>query len=131
MDPMTKPKPAKKMRTAIPAVLSVLLAGVVLIFGSCGPKEKPVGPDSGTSSAESGTVTPGPGTNEPGTVTDEPGPLYADGELAYISNRDGTCSVSGIGGFRGSELVIPAVSTAGDRVTAVRRMAFYGCTDLT
>ena len=39
--------------------------------------------------------------------------------LAYISNGDGTCFVSGIGTCTDTDVVIPAVSPAGDTVTGI------------
>ncbi len=46
--------------------------------------------------------------------------------LDFISNGDGTCYVSGIGTYKSKDIVIPATSPDGDRVTAIGEMAFYG-----
>ncbi len=51
--------------------------------------------------------------------------------LAFTSNGDGTCAVSGIGIFTDNELVIPSVSPNGDRVTEIGKNAFYQCKNLT
>lgn len=47
--------------------------------------------------------------------------------LEFQSLGDGTCLVSGIGGFRGSELVIPDESPEGDEVIGIGSRAFEGC----
>jgi hypothetical protein len=52
-------------------------------------------------------------------------------ELVFISNGDGTCSVSVIGKFDGSAVVIPAESPIGDAVTAIDDFAFGNCKGLT
>ena len=44
--------------------------------------------------------------------------------LAFTSNGDGTCYVSGIGTYTSCELVIPAVSPSGDTVIAIGDGAF-------
>ena len=50
--------------------------------------------------------------------------------LVFYSNGDGTCYVNDIGDFEGGLLVIPAISPAGDRVTAIAPFAFSRCTNL-
>ena len=45
-------------------------------------------------------------------------PKYSEG-LKFISNGDGTCSVSGIGTCTDTEIVIPSISPSGDTVTAI------------
>ena len=47
--------------------------------------------------------------------------------LNYKSNGNGTCSVSGIGSFTGTDLLIPPVSSTGDRVTGIGDTAFSYC----
>ncbi len=49
---------------------------------------------------------------------------YFSKGLAYTSNNDGTCSVSGIGACTDTEIVIPPVSPAGDVVTSIGTHAF-------
>ena len=56
--------------------------------------------------------------------------MYSQG-LAYTSNGDGTCYVSGIGTCTDTDVVIPSVSPDGDRVTGIGDEAFYYCTALT
>ena len=51
--------------------------------------------------------------------------------LNYKSNGNGTCSVSGIGSFTGTDLFIPSVSSTGDRVTSIGDYAFKDCFELT
>ena len=48
---------------------------------------------------------------------------YSEG-LEFTSNGDGTCSVSGIGTCKDTEIVIPPVSPAGDTVTSIGVNAF-------
>ena len=55
---------------------------------------------------------------------------YSKG-LKFLSNGDGTCIVSGISVCTDHDIVIPPVSTTGDRVTRIGAGAFYGCRDLT
>ena len=50
--------------------------------------------------------------------------------LSYKSNRDGTCSVSGIGSCTERIVIIPEVSPDGYRVTAIDSYAFSNCSDL-
>ncbi len=45
--------------------------------------------------------------------------------LAYTSNGDGTCTLTGMGDFTGTDLIIPEYSEAGDKVTAVSATAFW------
>ena len=51
-------------------------------------------------------------------------------DLAFASNGDGTCCVSGIGNYTGADLVIPLTSPEGDRVTGIKEGAFVGCRSL-
>lgn len=55
---------------------------------------------------------------------------YSEG-LAFTSNGDGTCYVSGIGTCTDTEIVIPPTSPAGDSVTGIGKQAFYNCSSLT
>ncbi len=54
---------------------------------------------------------------------------YSEG-LAFVSNGDGTCYVSGIGTCTDTDVRIPPVSPEGDKVTGIGDDAFNGCTDL-
>ena len=51
--------------------------------------------------------------------------------LAFTSNGDETCYVSGIGECQDTDIVIPMVSPDGDAVIGIGDDAFYGCTGLT
>ena len=55
---------------------------------------------------------------------------YSEG-LAFTSNGDGTCYVSGIGTCTDTDINIPPVSPKGDSVTRISSSAFYNCTSLT
>ena len=50
--------------------------------------------------------------------------------LAFTSNRDGTCYVSGIGDCTDTNIIIPTRSPDGDSVTSIGSRAFRGCTYL-
>ncbi|MBR4035010.1 MAG: leucine-rich repeat protein, partial [Clostridia bacterium] len=52
---------------------------------------------------------------------------YSEG-LLFTSNGDGTCSLSGIGSCVDVELVLPATSPEGDKVTSIDSRAFSSCT---
>lgn len=59
---------------------------------------------------------------------EDPGKL---GEmLAFKTNGDGTCYVSGLGTCTDTDIVIPAVSPFGDTVTSIGNYAFRNCTAL-
>ena len=55
-------------------------------------------------------------------------PLKESVGLAFQSNGDGTCSVSGIGDCTDADVVIPTLSSSGDTVTAIKERAFKNCT---
>ena len=55
---------------------------------------------------------------------------YSEG-LEFTSNGDGTCSVSGIGSCRDSELKIPPIAPNGETVTSIGDAAFLWCMNLT
>ena len=50
--------------------------------------------------------------------------------IAYTSQGDGTCIVSGIGNFTGDDLVIPTVSPFGETVVGIAENAFSGVVSL-
>lgn len=60
--------------------------------------------------------------------------LYISGEasegLAFTSNGDGTCYVSGIGTCTDTDIIIPSMYK-GERVIGIGDSAFIGCTNLT
>ena len=51
--------------------------------------------------------------------------------LAFVSNGDGTCTVSGLGNCTDTAIVIPSKSPDGDTVTTIGEWAFDGCSSLT
>ena len=57
-------------------------------------------------------------------------PIYSEG-LAFTSNGDGTCYVSGIGTCTDTEIVIPSTTPDGYSVTGIGDRAFYNCSSLT
>ncbi len=52
-------------------------------------------------------------------------------ELAYRSNKDGTCELVGIGNYLDACIVIPEQNPAGDRVTSIAPRAFFGLSQIT
>ena len=61
--------------------------------------------------------TEGTSPNEP------PRPMVS---LAFVSNGNGTCAVTGIGTATASSIVIPETSPTGERVISIAPQAFYG-----
>ena len=57
--------------------------------------------------------------------------IYTDARgLLFVSNGDGTCSISGMGTCTQSELEIPQKSPNGDTVIKIDEQAFKNCTSL-
>ncbi len=85
-------------------------------------------------SEETETDPPETETDPPETETDPPetetNPPESSG-LRFTSNGDGTCYVSSIGTCTDTDIVIPSVSPAGDKVTSIGVSAFHGCSSLT
>jgi len=63
------------------------------------------------------------------SVTENNNKNYSVG-LEFKSNGDGTCSVSGIGTCKDTEIVIPVKSPQGDTVTSIGDNAFEKCYDI-
>ena len=59
--------------------------------------------------------------------------VHATGSLGlkFASSSNGTCYVSSIGTCSDTDVIIPAVSPRGDRVTSIGNSAFRDCTGLT
>lgn len=76
------------------------------------------------SSNETDETTEGPDAI---TTEEETEPVY---ELAYSSNGDGTCTVTGLGTYKKTEVDIPTLSPSGDIVTAIAGYAFYNKTSI-
>ncbi len=68
-------------------------------------------------SVEGDILPPGSSDDE----DDSPSTLYS---LSYVSNGDGTCYVSGIGNYNGTNLIIPSISPSGEKVVAIGGKAF-------
>ncbi len=58
-------------------------------------------------------------------------PIPYSAGLAFVSNGDGTCYVSGIGDCTDTDLAIPKTSPSGDTVTAIGDYAFWNNANLT
>ncbi len=59
--------------------------------------------------------------------TDTPTPDNTESVLVFESNADGTCAVVGVSDKNVKSVIIPEESPAGDAVTEIEYMAFYGC----
>ena len=66
----------------------------------------------------------------PASWTGYVAPTYSEG-LAFTSNGDETCYVSGIGSCTDTDIIIPSVSPIGDIVTSIGANTFYNCSNLT
>ena len=85
-------------------VLLVLVLSVTLALAACG-QEKETVPSVPASESESTSVPASEG-------------------LSFITNGDGTCTLTGTGICMDREIVIPAKAQNGDRVTAIAGEAF-------
>ena len=102
-----------KNSTAIRTLLLIMLAvGLMALLCACGSPEDP----EATTPAATTAAAPTPPTPSVG--------------LAFTSNDDGTCYVSGIGTCTDTAVVIPETSPSGDRVTGIGEEAFYECAAL-
>ena len=72
---------------------------------------------------DGGTLLPADTEQPPDTSL----PVPVDNGLAYASNGNGTCTLTGLGSCCDAYIVIPTASPAGDVVTAIAARAFYGC----
>lgn len=87
---------------------------------------------SGENLAHTATATVTVGVSNE-TYTAVYGSPYSEG-LAFTSNGNGTCYVSGIGTCKDTDIVIPPTSPEGDTVTAIGKVgysAFKNCTNIT
>lgn len=91
-------------------LIAILLLALTVVLASCNEGEEPE-----TEGTAQGTQAV--------TVRESAG-------LAFRSNGDGTCTVTGIGTCTDTDLVIPRTSPDGDAVTGVKEKAFSGCTSL-
>ena len=101
--------------------LIALVLTFSLIFASCDKNDNvPSEEDSNTNLDNSG-VTEG----EDSSKDDDDDTEVTTGSLAFTSNGDGTCYVSGvIGTCKDENIIIPSVSPSGDKVTAIGSYAF-------
>ena len=68
-------------------------------------------------------------TTKPVNNTTKP-PANGEQALVFESNGDGTCALVGVSDKNIESAVIPEESPAGDVVTEIDHMAFYGCASL-
>lgn len=72
------------------------------------------------------TVLTVPGESSTDTPSNTEPSTNSKGSLEFLSNGNGTCSVTGLGTARSASIVIPEYSPTGDLVTAIAPQAFYG-----
>ena len=105
----------------------------------CGETEKQAIPAKGHTFGEWVTTTPATATENRlkeqtcsvcGNSNREEIPALGGTGLLFSQNDDGTFSVSGIGGCKDTDIVIPAVYN-GEPVTSIAYDAFYKCNTLT
>ena len=68
------------------------------------------------------TLLPSPAESETTEIT-----TVYDSGLIFVSNRDGTCTLAGIGTYADPFIIIPSQSPLGDTVTAIASRALMGC----
>ena len=111
-------------------LLAVIICGCVILGQNAAVSAKAETPKDdaadATDATEATTTTvteSPPATVIEGTVTVEK--TYSTG-LAFRSNGDGTCAVSGLGTCTSAAILIPPASPAGDMVTEILPGAFSG-----
>jgi hypothetical protein len=67
-------------------------------------------------------LLPAPAETEAPVTTQIPDPGFS-----FVSNRNGTCTLTGIGDYADRFIVIPQQSPNGDLVTAIAPKALMGC----
>ena len=65
------------------------------------------------------------------TTGDADSAVPASEGLAFLTNGDGTCTVTGIGTCKDKQIVIPSKAENGDRVTSIAVEAFKKVTSVT
>lgn len=133
---------SEKPKSVLFASIAKIAASVVvvvtlgfLVYGLIKRPTEPVPPitsetsDDGSFSepaSEELSVSEESSVPEESSIPEESNVIDGSG-LTFVSGGDGTCSVTGIGSFSGTELIIPSVSPAGNRVTKIGEEAFANC----
>lgn len=138
---LMKNKGMKALTISLVAASALILA-VIIIAYSGASKKASEGTES-TTEEETAAETPPTadlGYEEPQKTeasettaeitTEEETTAEPTYELAFTSNGDGTCYVSGLGTYRRDEVDIPTLSPAGDVVTGIGKYAFYNRTSI-
>ena len=108
-------------------LLAVIICGCVILGQNAAVSAKAETPKddaAGTAETAATAVTESP----PATVSESTATVektYSTG-LAFRSNGDGTCAVSGLGTCTSAAILIPPTSPAGDTVTEILPNAFSG-----
>lgn len=109
-------------------IIIVLLIAAVVVIGGCEAVDAAGG-------KETDIVTDPPPATE--TETDDSLPVVVDPAdrtsrgLAYLSNGDGSCTLTGIGSCTDAVVIIPEKTEAGETVTKIAAFAFAGNTSIT
>lgn len=137
-----KTKGMKALSAALIAAATLILAVIIIAFAGASKKTSDRDMESTSEevsesleaeidlgySGEETEETTAESTEEAETTEEETeAPVY---ELAFVSNGDGTCYVSGLGTYRQSEVEIPTLSPTGDIVTSIAGYAFYNKTSI-
>ena len=112
---------------AIALALTIAILCISSIRDQASEPEEPIYPPEWTQPFVSNDpiLLPEPSEDEPPSTAD-PG-----NGLAFESNRNGTCTLVGIGSCAEQFIIIPNVSPAGDLVTAIASRALMGCENAT
>ena len=106
------------------ALLTVIVCGCAVLGQSNAATEGATAPGEDVGESATGGEYDAPGSEnapEEGTATVEK--TYSEG-LAFRSNGDGSCAVSGLGSCTSACVLIPPKSPAGDTVTEILPYAF-------
>ncbi len=115
---------------AIALALTIAIICISSIQGQANEPDEPVYPPEWTqpfiSNDPLATTLPAPSENELPATTTDPG-----NGLAFESNRNGTCTLVGIGACVDQFIIIPKYSPSGDLVTTIASRALMGCENAT
>ena len=130
-------------RSSLIAIIALLILSCIISMSSC---KKEGETESGTvhnssylspeelGKQEETTSVIFPGDTEKETEKEEKTEKETEAiiveSLRFASYGNGTCSVSGIGNYKASCVVIPEKSPDGDIVTSIEEKAFYGNKDI-
>lgn len=135
----TKSRGMKALTISLVAASALILAIILIAYSGASRRADETDgetTDTGSGTQENPTANLGyedPESTEAETtaeVTTEETTAEPVYELAFTSNGDGTCYVSGLGTYRSNEVSIPTLSPSGDIVTGIGKYAFYNKTSI-